>query len=293
MKFFANLHPVVLFAHFIVVLGLIMFTMNPILIGVSFLGAVIFAWSSEGLWMMRKVFIFAGFLIVVVSVTNPLFTHNGVTALFFIFGRVFTLEALYYGITAGFMLASVFIWCRVYSNVITSDKFLYLFGKFLPKLSLVLSMSLRFIPLFVRKIKTVNEVQRTMGLYSAQSMTDRFLSGARVFSAVLTWSLENAVDTANSMKARGYGLPGRSAFSLFRFTRRDGLMLGLITVLAFFSYGGVFSGALEFYFYPVLAPFTVNYLSLSSIFSSAVIMFLPTAIESIERILWNFYISKI
>lgn len=293
MRFFANNHPIVLFTHFIAVLGIIMFTMNPLLIGLSFFGAVIFAWSSEGLWAMRKTFIFAAFLIIVVSVTNPLFNHNGVTALFFIFGRVFTLEALLYGVTAGFMLASVFIWCRAYSNVITSDKFLYLFGKFLPKLSLILSMSLRFIPLFIRKIKTVNEVQRTMGLYSEQSITDRFLSGARVFSSVLTWSLENAIDTANAMKARGYGFSGRSSFSLFRFTKKDGLILTFILTLSIFAYGGILGGVLDFYYYPAILPFTINALSLWSTFTTASIMLFPSVIEISERILWNFYTSKI
>lgn len=293
MRFFSNLHPILLFFHFAAVAGLIMFTMNPLVIGLAFFGAVVFALSSEGFRAMRKTFIFAGLLIVVVGVTNPLFTHNGVTALFFFFGRPFTLESLCYGFVAGFMLASIFIWCRVYSNIITSDKFLYLFGKPFPKLSLVLSMSLRFIPLFMRKIKAVNEVQRTMGLYAGESLTDRFFSGARVFSSVLTWSLENAVDTSNSMKARGYGLPGRSSFSLFRFTKQDGWILLLTTVLAGLAYGGVLRGSLDFFYYPAILPFVASPMALWSIFSAGTLMFLPSAIEITERILWNFYTSKI
>ncbi len=42
---------------------------------------------------------------------------------------------------------------------------------------------------------------------------------------MVTWSFENAVETADSMKSRGYGLPGRTAFSLYRFSRRDRLLL--------------------------------------------------------------------
>ncbi len=40
-------------------------------------------------------------------------------------------------------------------------------------------------------------------------------------SILVTWALENAIDTADSMKDRGYVLPGRTAFSIYRFDRRD------------------------------------------------------------------------
>ena len=43
----------------------------------------------------------------------------------------------------------------------------------------------------------------------------------KIFSAMISWALENAIDTADSMKARGYGLPGRTAFSIFIFDKRD------------------------------------------------------------------------
>lgn len=45
--------------------------------------------------------------------------------------------------------------------------------------------------------------------------------GIKIMSILVTWALENAIDTADSMKDRGYGLPGRTAFSIYRFDRRD------------------------------------------------------------------------
>ena len=36
------------------------------------------------------------------------------------------------------------------------------------------------------------------------------------------------METADSMKGRGYGLPGRTAFSVYRFTRRDGAALACL-----------------------------------------------------------------
>ena len=48
---------------------------------------------------------------------------------------------------------------------------------------------------------------------------------------MVTWSLESAIDTADSMRSRGYGEPGRTAFSIYRFDDRDrGLLLCLTPV---------------------------------------------------------------
>src|SRR5699024_11929166 len=93
--------------------------------------------------------------------------------------------------------------------LMTSDKFIYLFGKAIPKLSLVISMALRFIPLFKTQIKKISQTQKTLGIYTSKSMVDRVLSGIRTFNSLLTWSFENSITQADSMKSRGYGLKGR------------------------------------------------------------------------------------
>ncbi len=293
MKFISNLHPIVLFVYFLAVLGTIMFTSSPVLLCAALVGAVLYALWAEGFAAMRKTFLFAAILIVLVTLTNPLFIHNGVTELFFIFGRAVTLESLCYGFSAGIMLAAIVLWFRAYSSVMTSDKFLYLFGRTFPKLSLVLSMALRFVPLFIVQTKAVHQVQKTMGMYTGSSIAERFFAGARVFSSVFTWSLENAVDTADSMKARGYGLPGKSSFSLYRFTLRDGVVLIVIFILVAITTAGTAAGALNFYYYPAISALKLTPLAVVSMASSTAIMLLPTIIVMTERKLWNSYISKI
>lgn len=293
MRFIFNLHPIVLFAYFATVLGIIMFATHPVLMGASLAGAVLYALQSEGFAAMRKPFLFAAGLIVVVAVTNPLFIHNGVTELFFIFGRAVTLESLCYGVSAGTMLASIVLWFKAYGSVMTSDKFLYLFGRMFPKLSLVLSMALRFVPLFITQTKAVHQVQKTMGMYTGSRVRDRFFAGARVFSSVFTWSLENAVDTADSMRARGYGLTGRSAFSLYRFTLRDGVAAAVIAILAAITAVGTAAGELSFYYYPAVSSFKATPLAILSAAAATALMLLPAAVAMTERKLWNFYISKI
>ena len=104
----------------------------------------------------------------------------------------------------------------------TSDKFVYLFGRVIPALSLVLSMTLRFVPKFKAQIQVVSEAQRCVGRdVSNGSVLQRLRNGITILSIMVTWALENAIETADSMKSRGYGLPGRTAFSIYRFDSRD------------------------------------------------------------------------
>lgn len=116
------------------------------------------------------------------------------------------------------MLAAVVTWFSCYTAVMTSDKFVYLFGRLIPALSLVLSMALRFVPKFQAQFHVVSEAQRCIGRdVSDGGVIRRIRNAVTIFSIMLTWSLENAIETADSMKSRGYGLPGRTAFSIYRF----------------------------------------------------------------------------
>jgi energy-coupling factor transport system permease protein len=44
-----------------------------------------------------------------------------------------TLESIFYGLAAAVMLAAVVLWFGCYNEVMTSDKFIYLFGRVIPR----------------------------------------------------------------------------------------------------------------------------------------------------------------
>jgi hypothetical protein len=50
------------------------------------------------------------------------------------------MESIVYGLAAAFMFVTVIIWFSCFNAVMTSDKFIYLFGKVIPALSLILAM---------------------------------------------------------------------------------------------------------------------------------------------------------
>ena len=98
------------------------------------------------------------------ALVNPAFNHEGATILTYLpSGNPLTLESMLYGVAAAVMLASVVLWFSSYNEVMTSDKFVYLFGRVIPALSLVLSMALRFIPKFKAQMQTVSEAQACIG----------------------------------------------------------------------------------------------------------------------------------
>ncbi len=292
MKAFGNYHPAVLMVYFLSVLLVAMFVTNPVLQLSALSGGALFAMALErpGNWARDGAFYVPLFFMV--AVTNPLFSHNGVTPLFFLNGNPVTLEAFVYGIAIGVMVIGVILWCKCYSRIMTSDKFLYLFGRIIPKLSLVLSMALRFIPMFKRQMHRVSRARRAMGLYAADSFTDKLKSRMSVFMAMIAWSLENAMETAASMKARGYGIKGRTNFSLFRFTARDGVLLSVCILLLGVTLVGTAMGEMAFYYYPRISHLNVTPLALFLYGAFGILSFLPFFVEIKGALIWKYYVWK-
>ena len=293
MRAFGNYHPLVLMAYFLSVLLVSMFVQNPVLQLSALLGGCAFSVILSRRRQVLSDFAFYAPMFLMVAITNPLFSHNGVTPLFFLNGNPVTLEAFIYGAAIAVTVIGVMLWCKCYGAIMTSDKFLYLFGKAVPKLSLILSMALRFIPLFKRQMKRVSRAQKAMGLYSSKSYTDRIKSALRVFTAMISWSLENSIETADSMKARGYGIKGRSSFSLFRFHVNDGALLAVCAVLLCVTLAGVALSRLDFYYYPRISEIPLTPFAVFVYISFGILSFCPFIIEVKEALIWKYYVSKI
>lgn len=293
MKAFSAVHPAVLLFYFLSVLAVAMFSGNPVLSVTALLGGILFCAMLQKKSDVPGDLGFYIPLFLLVAITNPLFSHNGVTPLFFLNGNPVTMEAFVYGAAIAVMVIGVMLWCKCYSAVMTGDKFLYLFGRVIPKLALVLSMVLRFLPMFKRQMKKVKHAQKTMGLYSSRGVVDKIRSIGRVFLAMISWSLENAMETASAMRARGYGRGKRTHFSLFRFTGRDGALLAVSVALTGVTVLGMASRATAFAYYPRISTLACSPLALAAYLAFAVLSFCPFAMEVKEVAVWNYYRSKI
>lgn len=71
------------------------------------------------------------------------------------------------------VFVTVIIWFSCYNVVMTSDKFIYIFGKILPALSLIFSMVLRFVPRYLAQIKVISNAQKCIGRDVSQEISSR------------------------------------------------------------------------------------------------------------------------
>ena len=251
---FAGYHPAINLLYFVAAIGFAMFFTHPVCLAISLLCAFTYSVYLNGKRAVRFNLIYMLPLLVFAALLNPMFNHQGGTILAYLpNGNPLTLESVLYGVSASVMLVTVISWFSCFNVVMTSDKFVYLFGKIIPALSLILSMALRFVPRFKAQIKVISNAQKCVGRdASSGNLLRRMKHGIKILSIMVTWALENAIETADSMKGRGYGLPGRTAFSIFRFDRRDWRALLYILVCSAAVLAGNFTGAYRFRYFPTI-----------------------------------------
>ncbi len=286
---FYTYHPIINMLFFTVVITTTVFLINPIILVLSYTAAFIYSVRLKGSKALKFNLLYMMPLMLFAAAINVLFVHEGATILgYFSNGNPITLESLVYGLFSALMIGSVIIWFSCYNEVISSDKVIYLFGRVLPKTSLIFSMVLRLVPMYKAQTKIISNAQKGIGrdLHTG-NIFQRARNGLKILSIMLTWSLENGVETSESMKARGYGLKGRTSFSIFRFDARDrALASSLGTLIAVFIYG---LGIGRFYFriYPTVKWTEFTTASIPSYISIAIIFFLPIIIGIMEDIKWK------
>lgn len=292
MKPFHAYHPAVLFFYFTSIILLTGFCANPVISLLALIGAVCYSAFFKKPSSFFGGLFFGALIIILSGAVNPLFSHNGVTVFFFLNGNPITMEALLYGLQIGVMLAATIGWFGGLNNALTTEKLLYLFGRVAPKLALLLSSTLRFIPLLGRQAQRIRSAAKGVGLFSADSAAEKLRSSSKVYLSLVGWSLENAVATGNAMKARGYGLKGRGRYSLYKFSLSDGAMLIFIFLLIAAMIPAFLRG-MDFVFYPVLTPPKGELWTVLAYISFGILTIIPFIFDAKERLLWKFYVLKI
>ncbi len=292
MRGFSELNPAVLMLYYICVIGTAMFSMHPVIIILSFIGSAALLVTLEKRPHLKLHLSFF-LLFLVMSLINPIWYHNGVTVLFVVNDSPITLEALLYGVFAAGMILGVLYRLRTFTMIMTADKLMYVFGRFSPKLSLILSMALRYVPLMRTQTGKIRRTQKALGIYRGDNIADTLKGEVRIFSIMATWSLENGIITADSMAARGYGEHRRTSFSIFRFGKGDILFLILCiipTALIIWSFA---AGEVNFSFYPAMSGISDSPLAVTCYAAYGFLSCLPIILEWKEELRWKYLMSKI
>lgn len=289
MDGFKKYHPIVNFVYFVFVIGFTMFIMHPIALVISLVGGFIYSVRLKGRRAVRNNLLYMIPMLFLTALINPAFNHEGMTVLaYFPNGNPLTAESVFYGISAAIMLISVICWFSCFNEIMTSDKTVYLFGRLTPSLSLMISMALRLVPKFKKQFKVVSDAQCCLGKGIKEgNIVKRAKNGVSIVSIMLTWSLENAVETADSMRARGYGTGKRTAFSIFNFDERDKAALVMILFLGMCTLVGVVTGRMSFSFFPIVKSGGVSYGAVGGFLAYALLCIFPTVSELMEVMKWN------
>lgn len=248
---FRSLHPLPAFLYFAGVMLLAMLLLHPAFLAVSavFLLLINVRYEPTGR-MLRTLFLFLAFGLVL-FVINPFVSQRGRHILFEWMDRPVTLEAVLYGLTMALSPLTIVLAFILYNRMVSHDKFLYLFASIWPKGSMITVMAMRFIPLFTRRLSQLTAVQQTKGVsLTSGPLRSRLSSGMKLLQILLTWSLEEALQTADSMKARGFGLGRRSTYAAYSLDRRDYFITAWILFTLLFCIGTRLTGMGMLTIYP-------------------------------------------
>lgn len=289
MRKWDRIHPAAVFVYFLSVILITMLSGHPAVSVVSLIGAVLF-YSTLPVKRAYRAHLFSLILFLILTLINPLFSKSGETVLFFFNRRPITLEALLYGSNAAVSLTASLYWLRCFSHIFTSDKLLYLFSRLSKKLALVLSMAIRFVPLFKEQYHKINDVQKALGLYRDNNIIDGIKGRIRVVDILITWVIEGGIVTAESMEARGYLSGRRSFYSGYRIRPFDILLIVLSVCCGVISALYVYTA--DFHFYPSIGCRSFAY-SIWGFLPFVLLCLIPIIIHIEEVLRWKYSASKI
>jgi energy-coupling factor transport system permease protein len=214
-------------------------------------------------------------LFALVVVVNPLTNKRGGSVLFTIFESPITAEAVFYGVCAGAMLVSVFIWFQSYRSLISNDRFMFLFGRAAPTSVLILSMTMKFIPVLYMKLRETFDAQRALGINKPD--------GARVSSILISRGMEDSIETADAMRARGYGVGPRAMFARYRVRSADLVTLCFLAVLLAVNLFFLIPSVGAFGFFPYLHGLRTDFVPY---LSYALMLLWPLLDEAADRVVF-------
>lgn len=281
---FSEFYPTVCFSYFMAIILLTVILGNPVYILLSFVFAFLYRLKIAG----KNVFSSLKFVLPVILLTgvfNMLFSHFGVTRLFSVGSYDFTLESLLYGLSTGVMLGAVILWFLCYTDVVTSEKFIAVFGGFMPNLALLFSMVLRFIPLMAKTSNEIKEANIGLG-----NEVRGLKNSINRFSCLVSISLEKSMETADAMRSRGFGNGKRKPFCRYKFNISDGIFFAVAAVI-FTSL--IVSYALKINSFDFEPKFFFENNNVIFYVLFAVLAAAPAAVDCAGEIKWHFLKSKI
>ena len=238
--------PAMLFAG---VAALSMLAVHPVLVTLSLSGALAFSLVARGAAATVRGLAWQLPLLVLVCLLNPFFSASGSTLLLKVGPRSVYLESLAYGATMGALLVATVLWFEDAAAVLTQNRLLALAGRRARSVPLVASMAAQLVPQMLGRARSVRAAARACTAAGPRPPArDELL---RTSTMLLSWSLEDSLERADAMRARGWesGSP-RTRYRPERFRARDAVAAAGIAALLALGAAGAWAACSSWEFYP-------------------------------------------
>ena len=217
---FELFHPAVPALLFAGAVGVAMAGIEPRLAAITLAGAACYSLLTIGPARALSKLRYQLPLLALICLINPLFSAMGSTLL----GKVgpfrIYAESLAYGAVMGALLVAVLMWIEAAAESMGSDELMTLTGGALPYVTLALSMVMRLIPQLVSRTASSRDARSATTV--ASEPPGAVEQAASSMNRMVAWALEDSVEKADSMRARGWGSARRrSSYRIRRLRRRD------------------------------------------------------------------------
>jgi energy-coupling factor transport system permease protein len=257
-QFFPQYHPAVLAVYLFGAVFCTMFAMNPEYVVLSFLCAGIYSVTLMGVQKYLRTLRLISAMFLITAIFNLLTTRVSGEVLLRIGNFRLTLESLMFVVCMGGMLAAAIVWLTCLNNLISGDKLIFLLGKSAPTTAMVISMILKLVPETTRKYREISDAQRV--LHPAEpSANDRIHNGSlgrsafkkkvttirrtsKICGALMSRAMEDGIETADAMRARGYGVGLRTRYKQRNLRSRDIFSLLALSVLFLGNFSWIIYG---------------------------------------------------
>jgi len=285
---FERLHPLVSFLYYAGTVVLLFLMLHPLFLCIGFVVILSVNFMHDRFTGLRRWLFFLITSVFFMVLLNPLFNERGRHVLFQMGNHRFTLEAFVYGGINALSIISVMALFVSYNVIMTPNKLLFLFAKFLPQFAVLMMLTLRFIPLMRRRIEEISIVQRSKGLsISHGKWKVKVKTGMQYVQVLLTYSLEEAIQTADSMKARGYGHRTRSSYEYFKFRKIDVFAIIYLSLLFVILILGRIFGYGIFTVYPIMEQWQLSTSEVRLLVCYFSFLGFPLLVEAGEMVRWR------
>jgi len=267
-------------------LGMLVF--QPVYLLLSLVGGLLFTVVTAGPADFARKLVWMIPMLVLVCLANPFFSASGSTELLRMGWMVVYVESLAYGACMGVLLVSTFLWFEAFALVLTPDRMLSTAGKALPTVSLVVSMAMGLVPQLLRRVHGMRRTLKACTCDDADARGTSHMRGkldeaARLSTMLVSWSLEDSLERADVMRARGWREDvKRTSYRTYRLRDADKIALAALTLLVAASGLLGWVALQQWRFYPTMPRLVVWW----GYVPYLLLVLLPTAAVVIDRVRW-------